>query len=49
MSFYGNRREVTGGDRNEIDDDELLETVAYILDGCNNMEHLRMHAADSTT
>ena len=48
MSFYGNRLEVTGRDRNEVDDDELLEAVAYILHRCNDMEHLRMDAADST-
>ena len=42
MSFYGNRLEVTGRDRNEVDDDELLEAVAYILHRCNDMEHLRM-------
>jgi hypothetical protein len=48
MSFYGNRLEVTGRDRNEVDADELLEAVAYILHRCNDMVHLRMDAADST-
>ena len=48
MSFYGNRLEVTGRDRNEVDADGLLEAVAYILHRCNDMEHLRMDAADST-
>jgi hypothetical protein len=42
MAFFGNRLEVTGRDRNEIDDDELMRAFIYVLHRCNNFEHLRV-------
>ena len=41
MSFFGNRLEVTGRDRNEVDDDELLKASIYILHRCRDMKLLR--------
>lgn len=37
MCFYGNRLEVSGRDRNEVDDDELIKATRYVLHRC----HLR--------
>ncbi len=42
MSFYGNRLEVTGRDRNEVNDEELLNATIYVLHRCNDSEYLRM-------
>jgi hypothetical protein len=40
MSFYGNRLEVTGRDRNEVDDDELIKAFIYVLHRCTNVNYL---------
>lgn len=40
MSFFGNRLEVTGRDRNEVNDDELIQAFVYVLHRCNNMNYL---------
>lgn len=40
MSFFGNRLEVTGRDRNEVNDEELIQAFVYVLHGCNNMNYL---------
>lgn len=40
MCFYGSRLEVIGRDRNDVDEDELLDAVTYVLTNCNNLDHL---------
>mmetsp|Transcript_24710 Transcript_24710/g.37307 ORF Transcript_24710/g.37307 Transcript_24710/m.37307 type:complete len:956 (+) Transcript_24710:69-2936(+) len=41
LSFHGHRLEVTGRDRNEVDDDQLVEAVAYVIQRCNNLAYLK--------
>ena len=41
MSFYGDRLEVTGRDRNDVDDSCLLTAVTYILKKCSDKCYLK--------
>ena len=41
MSFNGPRLNVSGRDRNDVDDEELLDAVAYVLMKCTNRPLLR--------
>ena len=40
MSFYGDRLDVSGRDRNEIDEDELIDAVINLIAKCNNITYL---------
>jgi len=40
MCFYGNRLEVIGRDRNDVDEDDLLTSVTYVLKNCNDLNRL---------
>ncbi len=40
MSFYGNRLDVSGRDRNEVDEDELIDAVTELIGHCNNLPYL---------
>jgi hypothetical protein len=39
--FFGNRLQVTGRDRNDVDEDELVEAVMHVFRKCGNMPYLR--------
>ncbi len=41
MCFFGNRLEVTGRDRNEVDEDMLISAIIYVLHSCKNKSFLR--------
>lgn len=42
MSFFGNRLNVSGRDRNDVDEEELLDAVSYVLRHCSDAgSHLR--------
>uniref|UniRef100_A0A6S8YFX9 Uncharacterized protein n=1 Tax=Chaetoceros debilis TaxID=122233 RepID=A0A6S8YFX9_9STRA len=41
MCFFGDRLEVNGRDRNDVNDEELVNAVSHVLTRCNNMEYLR--------
>eukprot|EP00591_Stephanopyxis_turris_P010408 CAMPEP_0195525508 /NCGR_PEP_ID=MMETSP0794_2-20130614/25991_1 /TAXON_ID=515487 /ORGANISM="Stephanopyxis turris, Strain CCMP 815" /LENGTH=990 /DNA_ID=CAMNT_0040655987 /DNA_START=150 /DNA_END=3122 /DNA_ORIENTATION=+ len=41
MCFFGKRLEVTGRDRNEVEDDQLLSCVVYVFRHCSNMSYLQ--------
>ncbi len=40
MSFFGDRLDVSGRDRNEVDEDELVDAVATLLGRCSNLPYL---------
>jgi len=39
--FYGNRLQVTGRDRNDVDEDELVDAFVYIFKKCGNLSYLK--------
>lgn len=41
MCFFGNQLEVTGRDRNDVDEDELLDAVMHLFKNCIDDEYLR--------
>ena len=41
MSFFGKRLDVIGRDRNDVDDDELVEATATVLRRCGDLATLR--------
>ena len=41
MCFFGNRLEVTGRDRNEVDEDMLVSAIIYVLHSCKDKSFLR--------
>jgi len=41
MCFFGNRLEVTGRDRNEVEQDCLVDAVVHVLRQCSDMDYLR--------
>ncbi len=40
QAFYGDRLEVSGRDRNEIDEEELIQAVTELIGRCNNIKYL---------
>jgi len=41
MCFFGNRLEVIGRDRNEVDEDALIDAIVYVLKRCKNLQYLK--------
>jgi hypothetical protein len=41
MYFYSDRLEVTGRDRNEVDDSSLVDAVIHVFKNCSNMKYLK--------
>jgi len=39
--FFGNRLQVNGRDRNDVDEDELVDAVVYIFKKCGNLPYLK--------
>ena len=41
VCFFGDRLEVSGRDRNEVDEDELINAVTRLIGRCNNIDYLK--------
>jgi hypothetical protein len=41
MCFFGNRLQVTGRDRNDVDEDELVDAFVHLFRKCGNLAYLR--------
>mmetsp|Transcript_33108 Transcript_33108/g.50043 ORF Transcript_33108/g.50043 Transcript_33108/m.50043 type:complete len:1085 (+) Transcript_33108:339-3593(+) len=41
MCFFGSRLQVSGRDRNDVHEEELVDAVAHVIRKCNNLERLR--------